>query len=104
MSISDVQTRLRQSRKALRSLGIPEEAIGVLHKHPDAFDAVRAAVRGKERQAPRVSAGPRFRLRDGYAAERDGERMLVVLYAPEGEVMEAPYGEKRTVIWVAGEV
>lgn len=43
--------------------------------------------------------GPRRGLRDGYAAEEDGTRMLVVRYSAAGTWKGAPYGEERHIVW-----
>lgn len=99
MSIAEQQQRLKESRERLCALGLGPEAIGVVHRHPGALEAVRAAVSGDELDAPTVPAGPRYGLRDGYAAERESGRLVVARYRPAGESCGRPYGETRDVIW-----
>ncbi|MFB6351257.1 MAG: hypothetical protein ABEN55_09905 [Bradymonadaceae bacterium] len=100
----DAMQRLRESRQELEERGLPSGAISVIHHHPDALEAVEAALAGEQLDAPVVEYGPRRGLRDGYASEPTdvpGREMVVVHYEPKGEWGGEPYGEKRRVIWTA---
>lgn len=95
----EIQQRLQHSRQRLRERGFPADAIAFVHDHPRALDAVDAALHGRTCPPETLAAGPRFGLRDGYAAELVDGEVVVVRYGPEGECCGAEFGESREVVW-----
>jgi len=102
-NVSRVMQRLQASRQRLQERGLPPEAISVAQRHPNAVEAIEAAMRGETLEAPRVEFGPRRGLRDGYGCEcgfADGRQVWrVVRYSAAGRWKGAPYGEERKIVW-----